>query len=109
MLSQLVIVSGMSGSGKSTALHALEDIDFYAVDNLPIRLFEKLSELIVHQTEITKLAIVMDLRDSEFAKLYPQVLGDIQQNFPHVEILFLDSADDVLTRRFSETRRKHPL
>lgn len=110
MLQTLVIVSGLSGSGKSSALNALEDLGYYAIDNLPIKLFDKLAELFVaSSSEINKLAIVMDLRDSAFVENYPQVFRNIQVQHRNVEIVYLEASDEVLTRRFSETRRKHPL
>ncbi|MBN8555129.1 MAG: RNase adapter RapZ [Deltaproteobacteria bacterium] len=110
MLSKLVIISGLSGSGKSSALNALEDLDYYAIDNLPIKLFEKFTELLEGGgTEFSKIALVMDLRDSAFVENYPFVFRKVLKNFRGSEILFLDANDEVLTRRFSETRRKHPL
>jgi UPF0042 nucleotide-binding protein len=110
MLTKLVIISGLSGSGKSTALNAFEDLDYYAVDNLPIMLFEKFFEVIhAGSGEFSKVALVMDLRDASFVDHYPVVFRRVLQNATNVDILFLDSSDEVLTRRFSETRRKHPL
>lgn len=109
MLHKLVIISGMSGSGKSTALNAFEDLDFYAVDNLPITLFEKFYEVITSSDEFSKVAMVMDLRDSRFVENYPKVFRRVMQLSQNTEIMFLDANDDVLIRRFSETRRKHPL
>ncbi len=110
MVTKLVIISGLSGSGKSTALNAFEDLDYYAVDNLPIKLFENFAELISGPTsKFSKIALVMDLRDSSFVDEYPVVFRRVLPNFKNAEILFLDSSDEVLTRRFSETRRKHPL
>ncbi len=110
MLSKLVIISGLSGSGKSSALNAFEDLDFYAIDNLPIKLFEKFMELfLISNTEVSKVAIVMDLRDSAFVENYPIVFRKTLSSFKGVEILFLEASDEVLIRRFSETRRKHPL
>lgn len=110
MLNKLVIISGLSGSGKSTALNAFEDLDYYSVDNLPIKLFEKFYEIVSDGSgEFSKVALVMDLRDSQFVENYPTVFRRIMQNSKHVEIIFLDAADEILIRRFSETRRKHPL
>lgn len=109
MLSKLVIISGLSGSGKSTALNAFEDLDFYAVDNLPIKLFEKFAELLQTSNELTKVAMVMDLRDRNFAPNYSTVFRKVLSQFRTSEIVFLDANDEVLIRRFSETRRKHPL
>jgi len=110
VLSKLVIISGLSGSGKSTALNAFEDLDYYAIDNLPIKLFEKFAELIVGaNSEFSKIASVMDIRDSAFVENYPLVFRKVLPMFKNAEILFLEASDDVLIRRFSETRRKHPL
>ncbi len=110
MINQFVIVSGLSGSGKSTALNALEDMGFYAIDNLPIQLLEKLTQLfLAGPSDIQKIAIVMDLRDRAFVKHYPDAFRQVLRDFPNAEILYIEASDDVLTRRFSETRRKHPL
>jgi UPF0042 nucleotide-binding protein len=108
-MNKLVIISGLSGSGKSTALNAVEDLDFYAVDNLPIKLFEKFLELLETSTEFNKVALVMDIRDREFVQNYPTIFRTALAKLRGVEILFLDASDEVLIRRFSETRRKHPL
>lgn len=108
MLNQLVIISGLSGSGKSSALNVFEDLDFYAVDNLPIKLFEKFYE-VVSNGEFTKVAMVMDIRDASFVENYPTTFRRLMGSAKNAEIVFLDAADEVLTRRFSETRRKHPL
>lgn len=110
MLHKLVIISGLSGSGKSTALNAFEDLDYYAVDNLPIKLFEKFYEVIDSgSNEFNKVAMVMDLRDSAFVENYPSTFRRVMQGSKNIEIIFLDAVDEVLIRRFSETRRKHPL
>jgi len=110
MISRLVIITGLSGSGKSSALNAMEDMDYYAVDNLPIKLLEKFLELITAGTgEIKDVAIVMDLRDQEFLSNYAEVFRNILHRYQNVEILFLESTNDALMRRFSETRRRHPL
>jgi RNase adapter protein RapZ len=110
MINQFVIVSGLSGSGKSTALNALEDMGFYAIDNLPIQLLEKLTQLfLAGPSDIQKIAIVMDLRDSAFIKHFPEAFRQVRRDFPKAEILYIEASDEVMTRRFSETRRKHPL
>ncbi len=110
MLSKLLIISGLSGSGKSVALNALEDLDYYAIDNLPIKLFENFVDLFLSSSaDLQKIAIVMDLRDSAFVANYPIVFRKALKVLPNSEILFLEASDEVLIRRFSETRRKHPL
>ncbi|MDB5038365.1 MAG: putative P-loop ATPase protein [Bacteriovoracaceae bacterium] len=92
------------------ALNAFEDLDYYAIDNLPIKLFEKFVELfLTSNTEVSKIALVMDLRDSAFVANYPVVFRKALSMLKGAEILFLEASDEVLIRRFSETRRKHPL
>jgi UPF0042 nucleotide-binding protein len=107
---QVVIVTGLSGSGKSTAIRVLEDLGFYCIDNLPVVLTPKFIELCQNsEEEISRVALGIDLRERAFLADYPAVLEDIRRAGHNVEILYLDAADDVLVRRFSETRRPHPL
>ncbi len=104
-----IIISGMSGSGKSTALRALEDVGFFCVDNLPVALLAKFLELRQGRGgEITKTALVMDVREQSFLSEFPRVFNELQEKGYQLEILFLDSSDEVLARRFSQTRRQHP-
>ena len=106
----VVIVTGLSGSGKSTAIRVLEDLGFYCIDNLPVVLTPKFIELCQNSEEdIQRVAFGIDLRERAFLGGYPAVLEDIRREGHRVEILYLDAADDVLVRRFSETRRPHPL
>lgn len=106
----VVIVTGLSGSGKSTAIRVLEDLGFYCIDNLPVVLTPKFIELCQNSEEdIQRVALGIDLRERAFLGDYATVLDDIRRAGHHVEILYLDAADDVLVRRFSETRRPHPL
>ncbi len=107
---QVVIVTGLSGSGKSTAIRVLEDLGFYCIDNLPVVLTPKFIELCQNSEEqISRVALGVDLRERGFLADYPAVLDDIRRAGHRVEILYRDVADDVLVRRFSETRRPHPL
>jgi UPF0042 nucleotide-binding protein len=107
---QVVILTGMSGSGKSTALRALEDAGFYCVDNLPIIFVEKLLELSGHTAgEVSRIALGVDAREGRFLAEAPRVIRELRQKGAEVEVVFLDCADEALTRRYSETRRRHPL
>jgi UPF0042 nucleotide-binding protein len=106
---RLVILSGPSGAGKSTAMNVLEDMNFFCVDNLPVMLLPKFLELSLQSREITRLATVVDVRGREFLKDFPVILKEIKESGYNTELLYLESSDDALIRRFSETRRKHPL
>lgn len=107
---RIVIVTGLSGSGKSTALKALEDIGFFCVDNLPIMLLPKFLDLQSGaSSEVSKIALVMDLREKYFLEKHIEILSRLKKKKYNIEILFLDTNDDLLLRRFSETRRMHPL
>jgi UPF0042 nucleotide-binding protein len=108
---RIVIVTGLSGSGKTTCLKVLEDLGFYCVDNLPPVLFPTFVQLCEGFTweKISRVALGMDIREREFLKAYPNVFDQLKAGGYHPEILFLESSDEVLVRRFSETRRQHPL
>jgi len=106
----VVIVTGLSGSGKSTAIRVLEDLGFYCIDNLPVVLTPRFIDLCENsEEEISRVALGIDLRERAFLADYPAVIDEIRRAGHHVEIIYLDAADDVLVRRFSETRRPHPL
>lgn len=105
---ELVIITGMSGSGKSVALHALEDAGFYCVDNLPPELLLEFIKL-EQQHQAPRVAIAMDVRSATSLPLVPQQLDLLRSQGISVRPLFLDSNTDTLVRRYSETRRKHPL
>lgn len=106
----VAIITGLSGSGKSTALRALEDIGFFCVDNLPVVLLPRfLSITLQSSPEIKRVAMVMDLREKGFVEKYQRVFDRLKQNGYKIEILFLEASEDSLLRRFSETRRNHPL
>jgi UPF0042 nucleotide-binding protein len=105
---QLVLITGMSGSGKSVALHALEDAGFYCVDNLPPELLESLIE--VEQThQADRVAVAMDVRSAQSLPGLPQRIQAIRQRGQALTVLFLETTTETLVRRFSETRRMHPL
>jgi len=123
---RVILISGLSGSGKTTAIKALEDIGFYCVDNLPIPLLPKFIELCGQSGgKISKVAVVEDIRSSasyptweqsgegeegeDFLEDSRRIIQDLQREGFPIEILFLESSDPVLMRRFSETRREHPL
>ncbi len=108
--SRVVIISGLSGSGKSTAIHALEDIGFFCIDNLPVVLLPKLVELFPRAPgEIEQIALVVDAREARFLDGFEENVERIRAVGSRVELLFLDCSDAVLLRRYSETRRRHPM
>ena len=104
----LVLITGMSGSGKSVALHALEDAGYYCVDNLPPELLAPFVAL-QRQQQTARVAIAMDVRSGVSLPLVPQQLEGLRREGVSLRSLFLDSTTDALLRRFSETRRRHPL
>jgi UPF0042 nucleotide-binding protein len=107
---RVVIITGMSGSGKSTALRALEDIGFFCVDNLPVVLLPKFLEIQSEPAKgITQVAMVMDLREQGLLEKYPRIFSRLREKGYRIEILFLDASDEAILHRFSETRRSHPL
>lgn len=107
---EVIIVSGLSGSGKSTAIHVLEDLGYYCIDNLPVVLIQRFLELCQGSPEtINRVALGVDAREREFFRDYSRVLEELQQGGYRIVVLFLEATDDVLVRRFSETRRPHPL
>ncbi|MBR4985449.1 MAG: RNase adapter RapZ [Proteobacteria bacterium] len=106
---QLVLISGMGGAGKTTALHTLEDLGFYCVDNLPLVLLTRLLDLLDAHPEIRRVAIGVDVRDSLFLPLAPKVIENLAAKGLAPEIVFLDAENKVLMRRYKETRRSHPL
>ncbi|MCX6622123.1 MAG: RNase adapter RapZ [Acidobacteria bacterium] len=104
----LVIITGLSGSGKATVLKALEDLGFYAVDNLPVDLFPKFAELTGDTTSIRRAALVVDVREGEGLARFPAIYAAIRRKVP-TTMIFLEAEESTLVRRFSETRRPHPL
>ncbi|GIP46154.1 nucleotide-binding protein YvcJ [Paenibacillus sp. J45TS6] len=107
----LIIITGMSGAGKTIAVQSLEDLGFFCVDNLPPVLIPKFAELIVQSNgKIGKVALVIDLRGREFFTALSESLNYIKDQFTiHCEIMFLDAQDSVLVQRYKESRRRHPL
>src|SRR4051794_40628152 len=106
---RMVVVTGVSGAGKSTALRALEDLGFYSADNLPLPLLPKFIELLSSRSDIERAALVIDARGGEFLHEASAIFADIRRGGHTVEVLFLEASDEILIRRFSETRRRHPL
>jgi UPF0042 nucleotide-binding protein len=105
--SRVLIVSGMSGAGRTTVAHALEDLGWYVVDNLPPAMIENLVNLL--KSTITKIAIIVDVRGGEFFDSYSKTVSDLTKSGVLGQTLFIDAADDALVRRFESTRRPHPL
>ncbi len=105
----MVVITGLSGSGKSTAIRALEDQGFYCVDNLPIALLPKFVELCEESGEVSKVGVGLDARGRGLITSLPGLLKELKSEGHDIEIIFLESADAVLVKRFSETRRIHPL
>jgi len=105
---ELVLITGMSGSGKSVALHALEDAGFYCVDNLPPELLLDFVAL-ERQHGASRVAVAMDVRSASSLPLVPQQLARLRSQGANIKSLFLDAGTGTLARRYSETRRKHPL
>lgn len=106
---KLVIVTGMSGAGKTIALKMLEDIGFYCVDNLPISLVDKFVQLVSGGTDIKKTALGLDIRSGEELENLDEILENWRGSDVDVQVLFLDANDAVLIKRYKETRRVHPL
>ena len=106
---KLVIVTGMSGAGKTIALKMLEDIGFYCVDNLPISLVDEFVQLVSEGTNIEKTALGLDIRSGEELGNLDEILENWRSNNVDVQVLFLDANDAVLIKRYKETRRTHPL
>src|SRR3984957_14495010 len=105
---ELVIVTGMSGSGKASVLKAFEDLGYYCVDNLPVELIPAFADLAVQSSEIRRTALVVDVREGAQLEKLPGILKSVRRTIP-TKVVFLEASDSVLMRRFSETRRPHPL
>ncbi|MEO1782299.1 RNase adapter RapZ [Enterococcus diestrammenae] len=107
---KLVIITGMSGAGKTVAIQSFEDMGFFCIDNMPPSLIPKFWELIKESGKITKIALVVDLRSRSFFEEIQSMLIDIENtNFIDTQVLFLDASDEELVSRYKETRRTHPM
>ncbi|HEY0566169.1 MAG TPA: RNase adapter RapZ [Terriglobales bacterium] len=104
----LVIITGMSGSGKASALKAFEDLGYYCVDNLPIDLIPQFAQLAMTSSEIERTAIVVDVREGQSLEKFPATLQELRKQL-QCKLIFLEAKDDILVRRYSETRRPHPM
>ena len=105
---ELVILTGLSGAGKASALKTFEDLGFYSVDNLPLELIPRFADLVAKSAEITHAALVVDVREGSRLHRFPSILVKVRKVLP-TRVVFLEANDDALIRRFSETRRPHPL
>jgi RNase adapter protein RapZ len=105
---ELVIITGMSGSGKASVLKAFEDLGYYCVDNLPVELIPHFAELVGQSSEIKSTALVVDVREGEQLQNLPDIVKSVKRMLP-TKMIFLEAEDPVLLRRYSETRRPHPL
>src|SRR6476646_8050436 len=105
---ELVVITGLSGSGKGSVLKSLEDLGYYSVDNLPVQLITKFAELTHDNPSISAAALVVDVREGEGLKNFPKVYAAIRGEV-NARLIFLEADDDTIMRRFSETRRPHPL
>ncbi len=105
---ELIVITGLSGSGKASVLKALEDLGYYSVDNLPVELIPKFAELTRDSAKTHYAALVVDVREGEALKRFPQIYARIKRTV-NASLIFLEAEDQALLRRFSETRRPHPL
>jgi len=105
---ELVVITGLSGSGKGSVLKSLEDLGFYSVDNLPVELIPKFAELTCNNPSIQAAALVVDIREGAGLKAFPEVFKGLRKSVT-ARLIFLEADDDAIVRRFSETRRPHPL
>ncbi len=105
---ELVIITGLSGSGKGTVLKSLEDLGYYSVDNLPLDLIPKFAELTGSSPQISNAALVVDIREGEALRRFPAIYKQVQRQI-RCRLIYLEADDATIVRRFSETRRPHPL
>jgi len=105
---ELVVLTGMSGSGKASALKAFEDLGYYSVDNLPLELIPRFADLVAKSAEISRAALVIDVREGSRLDKFPSILKKVRLVLP-TRVVFLEASEEALVRRFSETRRPHPM
>jgi len=105
---ELVVITGMSGSGKASALKAFEDLGYYCVDNLPVELIPRFAELALQSGEIPRTALVVDVREGSQLEKLPAILKSVKRAIA-TKVIYLEASDAALLRRYSETRRPHPL
>ncbi len=105
---ELVILTGLSGSGKLSALKTFEDLGYYSVDNLPLELVPRFADLVRQSAEIERAALVVDVREGMLLDEFPAILNEVRKVLP-TRVLFLEASEEALIRRFSETRRPHPM
>src|SRR5690349_13449005 len=105
---ELVVITGMSGSGKASVLKAFEDLGYYCVDNLPVELIPRFAELVVQSSEINRTALVVDVREGTQLDSLPAIVNSVKSLLP-TKVIFLEADEAILVRRYSETRRPHPL
>jgi len=105
---ELVIITGMSGSGKASVLKAFEDLGYYCVDNLPVGLIPRFAELVGPSSEIERTALVVDVREGSQLESLPEIVKSVKRMLP-TKVIYLEAEDAILLRRYSETRRPHPL
>src|SRR3954452_17247086 len=105
---ELVIITGMSGSGKASVLKAFEDLGYYCVDNLPVQLIPQFAELAMQSSEIRLTALVVDVREGSKLETLPGILKSVRRMIP-TKVVFLEVSDELLLRRYNETRRPHHL
>ena len=105
---ELVVLTGLSGSGKLSALKAFEDLGYYSVDNLPLELIPRFADLVRQSAEIERAALVIDVREGSRLEEFPAILRRVRRVLP-TRVVYLEASDEALVRRFSETRRPHPM
>ena len=107
---KFLIVTGVSGSGKSTAINVLEDIGYYCIDNMPPELISKFAHICTNMNDsVQQVAFVVDVRGGDFFLKLNDTIAELKSENTELKILYLDSNDDCIVRRYKETRRKHPL